>query len=320
MNYAVDNILENCMESFRKRIFLIYDQSSADVVKVFQKAAPKHEKILSMTKVEIGNQHGEEPSLTVVREMLHCDAIMCITKYSMAHTAARKQTEERGIPFLSMPDYDLNILQNSAFSVNYKSRSRLVDEYAQRLTDGNRVAVTTGKGTELYLDIKGRCGNSCPGITDEHHLLASPPDIEANIAPLENYTHGQIVVDGSITDRRLGLLSADVILKIRGGAIYGIESADKKIENIVKDIFARIAVDEAYVVGEFGIGFNDKAELCGNMLVDEGATGCVHFGIGSNWTIGGMNRVNFHLDFVIKDATVTIDDNIVIKEGALLYG
>mgnify|MGYP004530696953 CR=1 FL=1 len=72
-------------------------------------------------------------------------------------------------------------------------------------------------------------------------------------------------------------------------------------------------------MGEFGIGFNDLATICGNMLIDEGTKGCIHFGMGSNWTIGGANKVAFHLDFVMKDATVFVDDTKIIERGVLIY-
>ena len=85
-------------------------------------------------------------------------------------------------------------------------------------------------------------------------------------------------------------------------------------------IFSEAGGTKASTVGEFGIGFNDRAKICGNMLIDEGAGGCIHFGMGSNWTIGGENRVDFHLDFVVKEATVAVDGKEIIREGRLIYG
>ena len=92
--------------------------------------------------------------------------------------------------------------------------------------------------------------------------------------------------------------------------------------NVVKkldDIFEKAGTEKATVLGEFGIGFNNKAKLCGNMLIDEGTQGSVHFGMGSNWTIGGNNRVGFHLDFVMMGASVYVDDRLIIDKGILLY-
>jgi len=57
------------------------------------------------------------------------------------------------------------------------------------------------------------------------------------------------------------------------------------------------------------------AELKGTMLEDEGTLGTIHLGIGSNKTIGGLNEVAFHLDHIIKEATVYIDGNIIMVDG-----
>jgi len=45
--------------------------------------------------------------------------------------------------------------------------------------------------------------------------------------------------------------------------------------------------------------------------------GTVHFGFGSNNTIGGINTVPFHIDFVCKAATIIVDDQIIITEGQI---
>ena len=54
------------------------------------------------------------------------------------------------------------------------------------------------------------------------------------------------------------------------------------------------------------------------MLTDEGAAGTMHFGFGSNITVGGKNDVSFHVDFVFCDATLTVDDRVLIEDGRLL--
>jgi leucyl aminopeptidase (aminopeptidase T) len=69
------------------------------------------------------------------------------------------------------------------------------------------------------------------------------------------------------------------------------------------------------ILAEIGVGLNPIAKLTGTMLTDEGALGCVHFGFGSNYTTGGINRINFHLDFVIKEPSLFIDKKPIIING-----
>lgn len=316
---GAEYLVYNCIEPGSQKILLLYDDTTGDVVTLFRSAILKSGKSVEMVKLDTGNCHGTEPEERVGERMLHNDAVICLTQYSMAHTKARKRAEQKGISFLSLPEYTIDLLNNPAIYADYNGLVPIVKKYSDLLTVGKKLWIETKKGTSLYMNIENRIGNCCPGITSGEFLLASPPDIEANVAPVENETNGRLVIDGSITDKRLGLLNEPVILEIKEGHICDITSSNMEQERNVKAIFENVKDRKAYMVGEFGIGFNNCAELCGNMLVDEGSQGCVHFGMGSNWTIGGENRVPFHLDFVLREPTVKIDDKVVIEQGRLLY-
>ncbi|MBE5946748.1 MAG: hypothetical protein E7259_07405 [Lachnospiraceae bacterium] len=315
----IGQLLQQCIEGFRVNVLVIYDNSTVDLLDAFKNALLYIGKCPNFIQINNADCHGQEPPVFVAEKMLTSDVVVCVTKYSLAHTAARKNAEKKGIPFLSMPDYSVDILSNSAYGVKYASRYSTVKYYTDILTNGKCVKIKSELGTDLMMDIEGRTGNCCPGLTNTEILLGSPPDIEANIAPVENRTNGVIVIDGSITDRRIGILSQPVYLNILNGRIVSIKSDDCSVLECIEEIFRDIGNDRALIVGELGIGFNDKANLCGNMLIDEGTQGCIHFGMGSNWTIGGDNMVNFHLDFVMRNASVFVDDRQIIDKGNLLY-
>lgn len=316
---GAEYIVRNCIEVDKKNILLLYDGISENIVEIFYSALLKYGKAVKLIKIDTMNCHGTEPSGDVAEKMLCNDAIICLTQHSIAHTNARKKAEQQGIPFLSLPEYTMELLNNPAIFADYQLSVPLVKEYSELLTVGKEIWIETQKGTCLYMNIENRVGNCCPGVINDNFLLGSPPDIEANIAPVENRTNGCLVIDGSIADSRFGLLHEPVRMQIREGHVFDISSANKEQEKKIKEIFANVKSDRAYIVGEFGIGFNDCAKLCGNMLVDEGSKGCVHFGMGSNWTIGGKNKVSFHLDFILKESTVKVDNHIVIDRGRLIY-
>ena len=174
------------------------------------------------------------------------------------------------------------------------------------------------KGTDIDLDINGRFGNCCPGYVLKSGELGSPPDIESNISPNEFKSQGKIVVDGSIPHPFIGLLNEDVELIVEDGFIKKIKTGfflKKKIDSIFKSVPLR----KSKILAECGIGFNPKAKLKGYMLTDEGASGTMHFGFGSNITVGGLNDVPFHLDFVLKNPSIFVDNNLVIKNGKPIF-
>ena len=259
--------------------------------------------------------HGQEPPRAIAGAMLDADLILGMTRMSMAHTQARLAATNRGARYLSMPDYDLPLLHNPAVTTDFHAAAPRVSRFAAALDRGAHVRVTTERGTDVELNIAGRRANFCPGFVDAPGALGSPPDIEANISPVETDSNGVIVVDGSIPCREIGLLSTPVTLDVRDGKIREITTETKALLAQLLTIFGRVGSANAYVLGECGIGLNPAAQLTGNMLTDEGAFGCVHFGFGSNATVGGTNDVPFHLDFVLREPTLAVDGEILIDKG-----
>ena len=151
----------------------------------------------------------------------------------------------------------------------------------------------------------------------EKGSLGSPPDVEANISPIENQSNGFLTINGSIANDKIGLLNKPVYLVIKKGKIVQIKSESKKIINLLKKTFYKFG-PKSKVLAEIGIGLNKKAKLTGHMLTDEGSYGCIHFGFGSNFSVGGKNKVDFHLDFITKKHSLYVDEKIIIKKGKII--
>lgn len=304
------------LEKGEKSLFL-YDGRTEKIAELFMEVLKMDGYIFNSCKLMQSNVHGEEPPDEILAEMLERNVIFCLTHNSLAHTKARMEANNRGIRFLSMPSYTLPLLADPALTAPYKDYYPQVEKTAQILTESSTLKITTSSGTFLTADLTGRMGNSCPGFTDRHHLLASPPDIEANIAPIEEKSSGNLLIDGSITCDEIGLLKEPVSIEVEKGKIKNFSSGDKKLNAVLEKMFEE---EKRRVLAEIGIGFNEKAVLCGNMLVDEGTCGAIHFGFGSNGTIGGKNLVPFHLDFVLKKPTLALDGKIIMENGKFLYG
>lgn len=316
---TVAHVLRHCGTlTAGEALVIVCDRSTRDIAKVFAEDAGALTDRITLHEVPETAMHGAEPPATVAAAMLTADLILGLTRMSMAHTRARLAACRRGARYLSLPDYSAPLLNDPALTTDFHAAAPRVRRFADALDRGSRVRVTSARGTDIALDIAGRAANCCPGLVDGPGALGSPPDIEANISPLESKSNGVIVVDGSIPCREIGLLRTPVILTVRDGAMCGIASADAGLEARLSEIFARVGAANAYILGECGIGLNPAARLTGNMLTDEGAFGCVHFGFGSNATVGGVNDVPFHLDCVLREPTLQVDDVILIQQGEVV--
>ena len=167
-------------------------------------------------------------------------------------------------------------------------------------------------GTRLTLDIAGRRANCCPGVCRAAGSLGSPPDAEVNVAPLENSSHGVAWIDGSVPCPGIGRLAAPIRLDIDGGRVVRFAGPEAVVARL-EAVFAALPTPRTRVLAEFGIGLNPRAHLTGRMLEDEGCAGTIHLGFGSNATIGGANRVPFHLDFVMIGPDVSLDGRPLLE-------
>jgi len=153
---------------------------------------------VTLVKIPDLGAHGEELDDDIADIMFDADLLIGISRFSLAHTRARKQATDNKARYLSLADYSFDLLEDPAILTDYKQQAMLAKTLADVFTDEEHVSIQTAKGTDVSLDITGRVGNPCPGIVKKPGDLGSPPDIEANVAPLESYSEGVVKIDGSI--------------------------------------------------------------------------------------------------------------------------
>lgn len=261
--------------------------------------------------------HGEEPPIPFTATLREADVVFAVTSFSLFHTNARIEACKKGVRWVNLPDFSMQMLCEGGLFVDFHKQRVKAEKIGQILSSGSSVRVITNKGTDIQFSIAGRDAIVESGISDKPGMVNSPPDIECSIAPLEGTAKGKIVIDGSIVLPGLGPLKEDVILRILGGSVTEIEGSEEAI--LFKKILKSAQEKEVYNIGEFGIGLNPKCKICGSMLEDEGVYGTIHFGIGDNHTMGGCVEASMHTDVVVKNPTVFIDEKMVIKSGKHIY-
>ena len=315
---GIDHIIKKCGKiNTQDKVLILFDEKTQSLANLFElRSAKVSKKVISLLVKGI-NRHGQEPDFEIANEMLNSSLIFSLCTWSLAHTNARIKAATAGARFLSLPNYSIDFITNPAIFCDYESIAPRCSKVANFLTKGSILEIKTDLGTNLIVNIKDRIANYCPGFVEKPGELGSPPDIEANISPQEKLSQGKVFIDGSITCEEIGLLKENVSLDIRDGRIKNIDCTDITLRNKLNEIMGD-KNSKRRVLAEFGIGLNPLAKLTGIMLTDEGALGTIHLGFGSNITVGGQNKVDFHLDFVIKKPTVILDKNTIIQKGHLI--
>ena len=313
---AINHLVTHCGGVLRgENVFVVCDALTRDIADVFVLQGQELGAKVSLAQIPDLDRHGLEPPAAVGEQMLAADLTISLCRSSLAHSHARRASAASG-RFLSLPQYSLDLLCDPSIMVDYEAQAATVRKFADAFTSGSEIRVTTRLGTDLALRIDGRVGNCCPGFVRKAGDLGSPPDIEANVSPIETSAEGIAVIDGSIACSELGLLSAPVTLRLENGRVVAMDSPLEEYVEVLTQMLGP-SRSPRRVLAECGVGLNPKARLTGAMLVDEGTLGCVHLGFGANHAVGGCNVVDFHLDFVMREASLWVDGVSMIRDGAL---
>ena len=157
------------------------------------------------------------------------------------------------------------------------------------------------------MSLEGRNGIPSTGVYRELGQSGNLPSGEAYIAPLEGTASGTMKIDGSMVG--IGKLNNPLYVKISEGKLTEITGDEKDKVSIL------LENDRNATLGELGIGTNHAARLTGVILEDEKIFGTVHIAFGTNISFGGVNKADCHLDGVILEPTLYLDDRLIIEKG-----
>lgn len=257
--------------------------------------------------------NGEEPPEAISEAMKRVDVVICPTTKSLSHTDARRNACAAGARVGTMPGITEDIMRRT-MQADYHAIAKRTRIIADILTNGREAHVRTAAGTDIRLPIEGIKAKPSTGLVLEKGDFGNLPSGEAFLMPRENESEGIIVVDGSLAG--IGLITDEpvrfVIEKGMAVAIEGGAQA-RQFEEIVNGIG-----QQARNLAELGVGTNDVAQINGTILEDEKVMGTVHLALGNNVSMGGTVNVGFHVDGVLLKPTLTIDGQVILKDGDLL--
>lgn len=190
------------------------------------------------------------------------------------------------------------------------------DKLLAAMEGADRVRVTSAKGTDLTLSIKGRECLYIKAVPWRGGPGCYPIPLwgELNWAPIEDQTNGTVVVDGiSEATTLLKDVAEPVTWTVENGRVVDVAGGTDAEE--FRELFT---IDHnACVIGEIGIGTNHKALLATQS--EKALAGAVHFGLGDNRIYpGGTITSEAHVDGGVRDATVEVDGRVIMRDGQVV--
>ena len=252
---------------------------------------------------------GQEPPKAVAAAMKEADVVIAPTAQSLTHTNARIEAAKAGTRVATMPGITEEMFSRGAMNADYTAVEKLTETITEMLTKASSARIEKD-GKVLTINLNGRDGVPSPGVYREAGKCGNLPSGEAYIAPLEDGSDGELIIDGSMVG--IGKLDSPLHMVISGGKLRSV--AGEKSENL--DILLKNETNGTLC--ELGIGTNEAAILNGIILEDEKVYGTVHIAFGTNTSFGGVNKAECHMDGIILRPTLYLDDVKVIEDGVFL--
>ncbi|ASJ56278.1 aminopeptidase [Brevibacillus formosus] len=303
-------ILMNCLALQANETFLVVaDERKRDIGEALWEAGKQLGTEAILMVMQEREKSGQEPPAAVAAAMKSADVVVCVTQHSLTHTKARKEAAANGTRLATMPAITEDMFLAGAISADYTQVKALTERVTEMLTRASTVRIEKA-GKSLTFSIADRNGVPSTGMYVNPGESGNLPSGEAYIAPLEGTAEGQILVDGSIAG--IGKIDSPLLLTVQNGRITEAEgTAAERLLQMLGD-------QDGRMLGEFGIGTNDKARITGVVLEDEKVYGTIHVAFGSNNTFGGTIVAGVHIDLVVKEPDVYLDDKCIMKNGKLL--
>jgi leucyl aminopeptidase (aminopeptidase T) len=264
----------------------------------------------------VRSQDGAEPPEPVARAMAEARVIFSPVSVSITHTQAMRRALDAGARAILMTAYTDEILTSPALlETDFHRQAEVCHRIGDAFTKGERVRLTSPRGTDLRFSIQGRRANVLTNVPEPGEL-APVPDIEVNVVPVTGSSQGTLVADASVPYLGIGILEEPILCTVEDGAIVGMEGGDQAIR--LRDHLEGFGDRSCFNVAELGVGLNPNARLTGEMLEDEGVLGTIHIGIGTSHTLGGEVVAPTHYDLLMWEPTIEVDQRVIQRDREVL--
>ena len=195
---------------------------------------------------------------------------------------------------------------------------------ARRLRGATRMRVTSAAGTDLAVDLTGAATVGVWGWTDKPGTLAHWPGGLVVSFPKAGSVDGTLVLapgDANLTFKRY--LERPVRLTIAADYVTALEGEGTDAA-LMRSYLAAWSDREAYAVSHVGFGMNPRARYEALTMYDARDTngtelravaGNFLFSTGANEFAG--RHTAGHFDLPVMGTTITLDDEVVVREGVL---
>lgn len=199
---------------------------------------------------------------------------------------------------------------------------------SEKLKKAKRMHVTSAAGTDVTFEL-GEFPTICEyGFVDEPGRWDHWPSGFLFTFANEGASHGRIVVDtGDIVLPQKNYTSSPIHLTIENGYATRIEGGIDA--QVLAEYMATFKDPEAYAMSHIGWGLQPRCHWSTLAMYDREQTlamdarafeGNFLFSLGPNNEAGGQRTTACHIDIPLRNCTVSLDGEVVVRNGKVLDG
>nr|WP_319387425.1 aminopeptidase [uncultured Roseibium sp.] len=245
------------------------------------------------------------------------DVLIGLTKSSGAPVYAAKVKQllaAKRLRVMSLAMRDLDTLTAGGAAADYAAVREKGDTLAEIWRNSREMRITSEAGTDIqapiaFDDVIIECG-----YVREAGYMAGLPDGEVSSRPIEGQANGIFVVDGPAAI--VGKPDVPIKIRVEMGKVVEVTGDCPQADELRKIVST---VPHADNIAEFGIGLNPSSRPDGIFQEVKKRQGQVHIAIGDNVYYGGTVQSNVHIDLVVLNPTVFLDDRMVVENGRILF-
>lgn len=304
----------NVKEGHRDVLIVTDDRTEPEVWQAFSLAAKEMGLEPNVILMPARAMHGNEPTRTVAEAMKNTDLLITANSTALSHTNAVRNALQTGrVTYMSMPGISVDLLTNGGATADYQEVGRITNAIAEILKTSNQVRIISDLGMDVTMRVNGMPIFALAGVY-KHGAISCFPDGETAVAPVEGTTNGVIVAD--IDVHSIGRLEEPIKLTVKDGNVVKVEGGHQARK--LEEIWRTQGDAGSFNIAELAFGTNPNSRLTGHTSEIKKKLGTIHIGIGDNHTLGGTVISNTHLDFVINNPTVFVDDKVILDRGKLM--
>lgn len=302
-----------------EQVALLVDSgTAADVIESLYDGLAARGAVPVVVRVPRYDVPGSEPPSSVAGLLVGAAAAIELTSTFIGSSAARQRATAAGTRYLAMPGVVADTFRlGGPLDVDFDALYSVTASLAASWGQADTYRLTTPAGTDLRGSVAGRAGRALHGVARRPGGYMCPPDVESGTAPVEETSSGVVVIDGDFLFMGVGPVASPVALEFAGGQLVSVDGSEG---TRLTDMIERVGDVRMSNLAEVSMGLNPRGRICGVPMETEATLGSAHIALGNSIAYGGTVAATAHLDCVMRNATLYLDERPVMADGVLVDG